>query len=98
MQWQSRVFAMSNESDGYEGPLIDTGFWTPVLAKHGKVFGEQGKLPAANWSNVKIEIAVFDACDECVTLEEENQTFLLSETHYFNDESHHLLPNGITIS
>ena len=66
---------MSEESDGYEGALIDAGFWIPVLAKHRKLLGEPGKLPAANLPKVKIEIAVFDAGEEWVTLKEENRAF-----------------------
>ena len=46
---------MGEESDGYEAGLIDAGFLTPVLAKHQKVFGDPGKLPATNLPKVKIE-------------------------------------------
>ena len=42
MWWGSRLFAMSEESDGYEAVLIDAGFLTPVLAKQRKVVGEPG--------------------------------------------------------
>ena len=76
MQWDSWLFAMSKESDSCEAALIDAGFLTPVLAKHRKVLGELSKLPAANLPMVKIEIAVFDASEEWVILEEENQAFL----------------------
>ena len=80
------MFAMSEESDSYETALIDAGYLTPVLAKNRKVFDESGKLPAANLPKIKIEIALFDASEKWVTLEEKNQALLLSKTHDLNDE------------
>ena len=58
MRWGGRLF--TTETNGgsvntYEAALIDAGFLNPILAKHRKVFGEPGKLPAADLPKVKIE-------------------------------------------
>ncbi len=59
MRWGGRLFATINPNGGsvanYEAAMVDAGFLTPVLAKHRKVFGEPGELPAADLPQVKIE-------------------------------------------
>ena len=58
MRWGGRLFATETNggsANNYEAAIIDAGFLTPTLAKHRKVFGEPGKLPAANLPKVKIQ-------------------------------------------
>ena len=55
-RWGGRLFATKTNggsANNYEAALIDACFLTPVLVKHWKVFGEPGKLPAADLPKVK---------------------------------------------